>query len=392
VKKIFSFLFVLTVLLSLCGCQNLNNYVSTGIEFSKNSVFLLTQDFLAETEDDKVNIYMADSKTEKAELYDSIDGEYEISDFRDDVLLLQNEKSLIAYNLSLKKSVNVYSQIFSTENSDNIYRYQAFFGKRSNDLIVKKIVYNSSLPIYVNEVQAGFEVSSETGIYFYDFSDGKADFKKKITLEDLKIDIKAEEGINISAVSMPNGDTAVMVKVNPVGVPFYSEYYYKITSDFSVLKIGEAPITESQDISIQQSFSDKRYIKASEKRVVCVDFENEEIYRFEHENIQNVKGVDILDVPDTNYFFVNLGTASGDLLFKYKIVKESLNCEEGNSEMLAVASTIQNGFARGNRLYFPADAEARKYGTMFVNGTTYRSYADKGYLCDSDGKTVVIFE
>ena len=97
-KKSFAFLLILTLIFSLCGCQNLNNYVSTDIEFSKNNVFLLTQDFLAETEEDKVNIYMADSKTEKAELYDSIDGEYEISDFCDDILLLQNEKSLIAYN------------------------------------------------------------------------------------------------------------------------------------------------------------------------------------------------------------------------------------------------------------------------------------------------------
>ena len=391
-KKILVFFLTFVVALSFCGCQNLDNYAHTDIEFSKNNVFLLTQEFLAEISEDAVNIYNVDSKVKNAELYDSIDGEYEIADFCDDVLLLQNEISLIAYNLSTKEKTDIYSEVFESETKDSYFKYQTFFADETSNLIVKKIVYKTESPIDISGTQVGFEVSGETGIYIYEFSNGKVKQVKIIGLEDLEIELKPEEGINISAASIGNGDISLVVKVNPVGVPFYSEYYYKISSDFSVLKIGESPITESQDMSIQHSYSDKRFIKASEKRVVCVDFENGKIYRFEHDNIDNVKGVDILDVPDTNYFFVNIGTASGDLLFKYKTVKGNLNCEEGNSEMLATAFTIQNGFARGNRLYFPADAEARKFGTLFVNGTTYRSYSDKGYLCESDGKTVVIFE
>lgn len=393
--KKFLALFVSVTLFFISGCSNsiIEKKTITEIEFSKNNVFLLTQEFLAEQNADGVKIYKVSNRNETCTVYDKLKGIYEIADFKDNLLLLQSKDSLVIYDIDSKQKYDIYNDIFISETSDDYFKYQAFFANNTDNLVIKKIQYIEDEPIYIGDVSVGYQISSETGLFIYDLVLNKPKFKKKITLKDLELEFTENEEVNITSADIGDGYISLIVKVNPATIPFYKEIYYKVgISDSLINKIGESSLSQSLDVTTQYSYLNNRLIKAWQNSVICVDFISGKMHKFELENIGTVNGVDILDVPGKNCFFVNLGTSSGDLLYKYKIVEDVLNCEEGNAEMLTTVATLQNSFIRGNKLYFPTDEEARKHGSLFVNGTTYRSYSEKGYLCDDDGKTVVIFE
>ena len=391
VKKTCICFAILCFLFCFTGCANVQKQVQTSLNFQKKDVYLLTETLLAYQHDDAVEIYQVDRKTSNVVLYDTVEGGYEIADVRNKYLLLQNKSSLCVYDFSSKKLSDYSATVFSPEEKETALKYQSFFA--GNYLILTKVIFDVESPILFNETQIGYQVAPQTGVYVYQLNEDQLKCIKQISLEEIGLSLQNNEQVSFTAVDYDGEHISLTARVSPVSVPFYSESYYMISLKSGISKkLWESPLSENQQVNLQYSYLRNRLVKADSKGILCVDFESNKATNFEFEKMENVTGVDILDTGDKNFFFVCVGTKEGDHLFKFKIVNGVLNCERANKEMLASESLLQNAFARGNQLYFPSDEEARQYGTLFVNGTGYRSYSSKGYLCDSNGKTVVIFE
>ena len=392
-KKSILLSLITLALITNCSCKDIKNYLSTEIAFGRDNVFLLTNQYLAEITETSVNIYNIDYKGEEIKLYDNIAGRYQVADFADSLLLLQKADSLLCYNLDTKESIDYYSSIFSETEINTAFKYQAFFINNAKSVVVTKIIYDIGKPIFTNSVQTGYSVSENSGVYIYNISSKKPVIESTVSLDKFDIEISSDQEIGFTAAKTGEISISLSVKVYPATIPFYTEYFYKVnTQNVTVKKLGESSFEESQDYALQYSYLENRIIKADSKQLICVDFENEKIHKFKLDEIDGINSVDILETENKNFFFVNIGTNSANYVYKFKIVDGVLNCEAGEEAMLSVENLFQNSFARGNKLFFPADKQARRYGTLLVNGTAYRSYSNNGYLCESDGKTVLLAE
>ncbi len=393
-KKVLSIIMTVVVLLGLSACETAKKTLHTDIVFDKENVFLLSDRLIVDIHSDYFEVFKCDPIGESTTSLKRVEGSYKLSDSNGKTAIFEGNNSIIFYDVESGEITEVFDNVISPEEAKNSLRFHSFWADKGNEslLVVTKISYDYDAPITLGEsLQIGYQVSDETGVSVYSFSDNKLKLKKTLTLNDLGIKLNEMDDVSFTAKHIGGGEVALVVKTNQKLAPVYNNYYVKLSAvSKNVTKIGES-LKIADSSLIQSSWNENNFIMVDTENVMFVDFVNEMVIN-EQLTAVSSSSIDIFESVENNYFVLRSHSSLMTVNLKYFIAKGELDFERIEDEDLTKETFVKNAVVGGNTLVLLSNDEYLEHNDVLSGRVFYRSYSENTFLYDNDGKVSVFFK
>lgn len=373
------------------GEHTVSTVIFTEIAFSDGETELFGNKYLFTTDGGYCEIFEINQKSAKIKSYWKIDGNFIALDYNAESnrALLGTTDELYLLELDEKKCHDITASVLTqTDLEDKNFDYRAVLLDNGKKIAVAKIVRDSMLPIKVNDITLGFELSPHCGIYVYSLEKpGKPTSLHNIRLEDMDMSCPTNNMLEFQIMEV-GGNLAVIAQVQPHGAPYPNITWFTVnTADGSCKKTGDYLIKNNADTILKTAFMPLGFTASNSQKLVYADFDKGRTFEIPLEFEHRIRDIEFFAPKGEDFFVVRFVSETMDWYGKYAPSKDGLKYKEFTKEELNRLSYAKYA---GNNVEFLLSAElSEKYG--LTQRTVVTALGGNAYLAEVQNKAVILF-